>query len=77
MSDAGKGPLRAEVLHDLCVGVGMCTQYAPAAFKLNAVGQAVFQGVGDWTSEQLREAADACPMSAIALIAPPGDGPSS
>jgi len=69
MSGAVKVQLRAEISHDLCVGVAMCTQLAPDAFQLNTVGQAEFLPDGDWTEAALREAADQCPMSAISILA--------
>lgn len=60
--------LRAEVSHDHCAGTTMCMQAAPGAFRLNANGQAVFQGPGIAPAEQLREAATSCPMGAIFLV---------
>jgi ferredoxin len=57
----------AEVDHDRCAGVSMCTQLAPGAFALDGDGQAVFQPGGDWTAEDLDEARDACPMAAITV----------
>jgi ferredoxin len=68
MSMEAKGALLAEVSHDLCAGVAMCVQYAPAAFHLNEVGQAEFDPTGGWTADALQEAADSCPMSAIRLF---------
>lgn len=58
----------AEVAHDLCAGVSMCKQAAPRAFRLNAGGQAEFQGPGTATLEELEEAALSCPMAAISVI---------
>lgn len=68
MSTRERPLVRVEVNHDLCVGVGMCSQFAPAAFKLNAAGQAEFHPESEWTVDALREAADACPMSAITVV---------
>ncbi len=48
----------------------MCKQAAPRAFKLNKNGQAEFQGPGTGSLQELNDAADACPMSAITVIAP-------
>lgn len=58
----------AIVSHDHCMGVSMCIQAAPRAFKLNKQGQAEFQGPGTGSLEELNAAADACPMSAIKVI---------
>lgn len=67
MSDQQQKRLHAEVSHDLCVGVAMCIRLAPGAFTLNDVGQSVFNE-GDWDPEQMREAEEGCPMSAITLV---------
>ena len=60
----------AIVSHDHCMGVSMCIQAAPRAFKLNKNGQAEFQGPGTGSLKELNDAADACPMSAITVIVP-------
>ncbi|MFT3874148.1 MAG: ferredoxin [Nocardioides sp.] len=61
--------VRADVDHDLCVGVGMCVQLAPGDFDFDADGQGVFLPDGPSSDEQLQEAAENCPMAAIRLIA--------
>jgi ferredoxin len=61
-------PIRVEVSHDECMGVSMCTQVAPRAFRLDENGQSVYQGEGTATLEELHEAAASCPMSAIRVI---------
>ena len=48
----------------------MCTQLAPGGFRLNDDGQSEFQPEGEWEVEELYEAADGCPMSAIEVIEP-------
>jgi ferredoxin len=58
------------VSHDLCVGVGMCLQYAPGAFDFDDGGLSVFRRDGEWTDEQVEEAADGCPTGAIRLSRP-------
>jgi len=65
MSDVRKTV--AWIDHALCAGVSMCTAYAPDAIRLNADGQAEFDGTGDWTDADLQQAADACPVSAITI----------
>ena len=68
MTQKRESQLTAEVSHDLCVGVAMCIKMAPRAFRFNRERLSVFKGAGDWTDQQLRDAADACPMSAIRII---------
>jgi ferredoxin len=60
-------PIRAVVDHERCAGVTMCIQAAPGAFAVNDDGQAEFQR-GDWPEQDLIEAADSCPMSAITVL---------
>lgn len=64
----------ARVSHDLCIGTAMCTNLAPAAFRLNNDGQSEFQPEGAWKTDELYAAADGCPMSAI-TVADHEDGP--
>lgn len=67
--DPEAGLPRAEVDHDLCVGVGECIRSAPNAFRYNKERLAIFKGKGvGYTREQLQEAEDNCPMQAIRLI---------
>jgi ferredoxin len=67
----------AAVSHDLCVGVGMCMQHAPGAFDFDDEGLSVFQPDGEWTDDQVEEAADGCPTSAIRLSRGGADAPAS
>jgi ferredoxin len=67
----------ATVSHDLCVGVGMCMQHAPGAFDFDDEGLSVFQPDGEWTDDQVEEAADGCPTSAILLSRGGSDAPAS
>jgi len=60
--------VRVTVDHYRCAGVTMCTQLAPGAFAINGDGQSEFQA-GRWELADLAEAADGCPMSAIAVLA--------
>lgn len=62
--------VRAVVDHDLCAGVAMCTQAAPGAFALNDEGLSEYRD-GPWPAADLAEAADACPMAAIAVTKDP------
>lgn len=70
----GKRPakVRAVVDRDLCAGVAQCVQIAPGAFRLGQDGLAVAAASGPFTDQEVAEAADSCPMSAIAVL--PGDG---
>lgn len=59
----------AVVDHDLCVGAAQCIRVAPGAFALDADGMSVFAPHGPWSRHELEDAADACPMAAIAVTA--------
>lgn len=60
--------VRAEVDRTLCSSVAMCLTFAPGAFVLDVESISTFVPDGDWDVEELREAVDGCPMSAIKLI---------
>ena len=60
-------PLRAIVSHDRCTGVAMCVQAARSAFRLNPAGLAEFVPDHHEDEDQLHDAVEACPMSAITL----------
>jgi ferredoxin len=69
--------LRAVVDHDLCAGVGQCVQIAPGAFRIGDDGLAVAVAVepsggsggsSAFSAEEIAEAADSCPMAAIAIV---------
>jgi ferredoxin len=60
-------PVRVTIDLDRCVGVGMCLQHAPHAFMSDPGGQSMLRPDAEWTIEELVEAADSCPMSAITL----------
>ena len=73
MTEEGRKVAGLTVNHDLCVGVGMCVQFEPKGFRLDASGLSEFLPDGGWTTEALMEAADACPMGAIAIIFEPNE----
>lgn len=75
MTGGGGKIVHVRVDHDLCAGVGMCVQFAPAGFRFDAAGQSEFIPDGGWSVKALQEAADACPMSAITLTFAPADTP--
>jgi len=57
--------VRVRVDHNLCVGNAMCETFAPHVFRLNDDRQSeVVDPDGD-PIEQILEAAESCPMSAI------------
>ena len=59
--------LRISIDHDVCVGNAMCTTIAADVFQLNAERQSeVVDPAGD-TEEQVLEAAENCPVSAITV----------
>jgi ferredoxin len=59
--------LRIAVDHDVCVGNAMCTTIAPKVFQLNDDRQSsVVNSEGD-TEENILEAAENCPVSAITV----------
>ena len=60
--------VRAVVDHDLCAGVAQCVQIAPGAFRLGDDGLAVAAPSGPFTAQEVAEAAESCPMGAIAVL---------
>ena len=60
--------LRISVDLDLCVGNAMCETFAPKVFVLNDDRQSeVADAEGD-TMENILEAAENCPVSAITVV---------
>lgn len=55
--------MRAYVDQDTCIGCGLCAGSVPEVFEMNADGKA--EAVADGPEDQVREAIDACPVSAI------------
>ena len=60
-------PINAIVDHHRCVGVAECMRVSPGGFDFDDAGLSVFRSDGEWTEEQLVEAAHNCPSSAIAV----------
>lgn len=60
--------LRVSVNHDLCVGNAMCETYAPKVFVLNDDRQSTVADSNADTVENILEAAEDCPVSAITVI---------
>ncbi len=59
--------LRITVDRDKCVGSTLCTQIAPRVFALNDKRQSTVIDPNGDTAEQIQEAAEGCPVSAIVL----------
>ena len=57
----------AIVDHDRCVSVGECVMASPGGFDFDDAGLSVFRPEGQWTEDQLVQAAHNCPASAIAV----------
>ena len=56
---------RIEVDRSLCSGMASCVKIAPDTFDLDAEGLAVLSGVAN---DRAVEAAECCPLSAIAVF---------
>jgi ferredoxin len=57
--------VRVRVDHNLCVGNAMCETFAPHVFRLNDDRQSEAVDPAGDPFEQIMEAAESCPMSAI------------
>lgn len=60
--------LRVSVDHNICVGNAMCETYAPKVFVLNDDRQSEAVDPGADTEENILEAAENCPVSAITVV---------
>ena len=60
--------LRVSVDLDICVGNAMCETYAPKVFVLNDDRQSIVADPNADTEENIMEAAQDCPVSAITVI---------
>ena len=59
--------VRVRVDHNLCVGNAMCETFAPHVFRLNDNRQSEAVDPDGDPIEQILEAAESCPMSAITV----------
>lgn len=59
--------LRISVDHHKCVGSTLCTLIAPSVFALDDQGQSIVVDPTGDTEEQVVDAAEQCPMSAISV----------
>ena len=60
--------LRITVDHNICVGNAMCETFAPKVFVLNDDRQSEAVDPGADTLENILEAAENCPVSAITVV---------
>jgi len=60
--------LRISVDHNLCVGNAMCETFAPGVFVLNDDRQSEAVDPDADTEENILEAAENCPVSAITVV---------
>ena len=60
--------LRISVDHNLCVGNSMCETLAPKVFVLNDNRQSEAVNPDGDTEENILEAAENCPVSAITVV---------
>ncbi len=60
--------LRVSVDLDICVGNAMCETYAPKVFVLNDDRQSTVADPNADTLENIMEAAQDCPVSAITVV---------
>jgi len=61
------GRLRISVDHNKCVGSTMCINTARATFVLDDSGKSSASNPQGDTEEKILEAAESCPVSAIAI----------
>ena len=60
--------LSISVDHNLCVGNSMCETFAPKVFVLNDDRQSEVADPDADTEENIMEAAESCPVSAIKVV---------
>lgn len=60
--------MKPVVDEDLCISCGLCEELCPEVFKLNDVAHVIVEEPGEDLYECVREACDACPVTAIAIL---------
>ena len=65
--DRKEGSMKVKVNQDACIGCGACASIASEVFELNEEGLSVAkeETVKEENQENVKEAADSCPTSAI------------
>lgn len=66
---------RIVIDHDKCVGSRICVAFAPRTFGLDEKGQSQIIDANGDTAEDIRAAAEGCPLSAITIEEAKGDEP--
>lgn len=61
--------MRPEIDESLCIGDGICVDICPECFEMrdDNLAHVINENPGPELEDRLREAADACPTSAITL----------
>lgn len=69
MSEGGK--LKVVINKPACCGYGVCNEICPEVFKLDENGIVYVENeiVPEGLEDRAREGADACPQSALAVVA--------
>lgn len=64
--------MKTSVSQDLCIGCGLCPSIAPEVYEMrdDDKAHAVAEKVPEGSESQAQEAADGCPVSAIAIDEP-------
>ncbi len=65
--------IRVEIDRDLCIGSGDCVASQPAVFDLDDEGKAVVLDPDGASTDEVVEAAQNCPVTAIFVIGEDGD----
>jgi ferredoxin len=68
---SGTAKLKVVINKPACCGYGVCAEICPEVFKLDENGVVYVEDeiVPEGLEEQAREGADACPQSALAIVA--------
>jgi ferredoxin len=61
--------LKTKVDQDTCIGCGLCPSICPEVYEMRDDGKAhtIAEEVPDGLDDQVQEAADSCPVSAITV----------
>lgn len=65
--------IRVEVDRDLCIGSGDCVATQPDVFELDDEGKAIVLNPDAASTDDIVEAAQNCPVTAIFVIGEEGD----
>jgi ferredoxin len=59
--------MKAIVDHDTCIACGLCEETCPEVFKVNDTAEVKADPVPSDLEDSCREAAESCPVDAIAI----------